>query len=1321
MKRAKFFIMTGILFSLLTLSLLTELRCETQVRVAPMKSPPVIDGKIGSEEWQGGVSFAGLGDPLEPREGSVWFGYDQNNLYFAFRTEMPPNGKLETNIKKRNGDVVSDDSVELWIVPPKEGRKTDGSPRSLGYFQLILNSAGVIYDRQHEPGYGLAPLAWNVKLETASKVSAEGYWEIEIAIPFREFGMEKLVFPSEWRMRLVRNWQNGGNQSSIPQSSSFSDVKGMMPVIFDKESAVIQVRSARMFSEGSPEIKVGVFNPTDKAVKTEVEVVLKSGDNPVLDEKQTLSIAPGQEEVYESAPVFTPKDKNSLSVTVTDKDNRKVLYQRGVIFGLAPAHKWNMIEDFLTFRLSFDNETRKAEKSKGNPEPIEVTGETTFVEGVVGKALYLKNGAEVTYDQKNNLTIPGAVSFWIQFKDDPKATYFWWTRNKEDGYLGFQNTGDLNLNIWVQYFPGIFTKNITGGINWKKGQWYHFLLNFYSQKIELYRDGINLAQGSLERPLNSNELAPFIIGYGNNEYAIDELQIFSRPLTLGEIQKLASGNSPGSSVGGWIAWLPSRNAVAVEAYAPSDTLQKFKFAVVVSDGNRNLFESLLKKEGWQKTAIGTSLVFRDTINVPDLPEGTYSVFLQEIESDGGKGKELLRRDIIVKHYSWLHNNLGESEVVIPPFTPLEVSGNKVKSVLRTHTLGNLGLWQQVESEGKEILSRPISLNVESAGKLLNWQSKPVKVTETKPNRVRVEGQAENELMEVKSECEFDYDGLMKVTLNITPKGNKTLDQMWLEIPVKEEEGSLFHAVGEHIRANPAGFVPKGEGVVWQSRSLPQPHIENFIPYIWVGGEERGICWAADWDKDWVHSVEHSAVELVRTKGEVVIRVNLINGPIQLNRSRSIEFALQASPVKPMPEGWRDMVYDFDSPGRTRFHILWPPAYGGHYGWASRYPLDEDWTIIQKLSEAQKTGNVDQNFIEQWIKKVKEHPGNLTFREVEANLRAEVNFGFNVAKSFYQRKPPGKLMPYSCGCESPDLLPEFPVFGDEWKSPMHASASFRDYAVWYADKMMENGMGGIYFDNSFFAAKYNWPMGEAYIGDDGEVHPSLGLWRVRELVKRLAVMMYEKGRDPFVYVHMTNGNVLPILAFAQANLDWEWKRGGNDYQERFTPDFIRAESMGRQAGTIPNVLGGITGVAEGSEEYIHLTRTGLAMALPHQIFFYAYSYEPTCAKAREIISPYVSQSENKSYFYWENQAIIKAPDNLMVTIHQAKDKLLLVIGNLGEGGDYEIGINPEKIGFSKISSAVNRETDVKVPVQGNNLKVSIKKHDFALIEVQLLQR
>ncbi|MCF7854041.1 MAG: DUF6067 family protein [Candidatus Pacebacteria bacterium] len=1301
-----------------------------EARLPRMPAAPNIDGHMTSDEWRGSTSFHGLGNPVEPREGQAWFGYDRENLYVAFRTQMPPTGQLITNVKRDGVEVVMDDSVELWVVPPDKGRSLDG-PKGKGYFQLIVNSTGMSYRRHHEPGYGLPAATWHPDICWASSTD-DDYWYLELAIPLTDLGVEELILPATWKIRLVRNWKNPWNQAAVPQAVHFGDTQSMAAIRLDQESCAVRIDTPRTSPDGERDLPINLYNPRETSLSALLDVKILAGNKTLVDEQKTVSLSGKASKTVRIPLRETMAGREVLTVQVTDAETNQTAYQRTVVLTPKPDKLWTLPEADLAFYLPFDKKTVLPTVAKGKKKPVEAEGNYDFIDGIKGQAVYFKENARLLYDNQRNLPIPGAVSFWVKvFRDrrppssdaepshNHSYTTFWRTQFKGNGYLGIQDSVYGLLLFFFHHFPGIRDGHIGAGFPWQQGKWFHICANIREDGAELFLDGKKLGQTTFERQLKSDELSPFLIGGAGQ--AIDELKIFSRTLTPAEVAKQALGQE---SIDGKISWFPTINSLVFEAIAEPDTASGPPLKIVLQgqDEEAVIASYTIAEKDWNKTDAKTVRI-RKVMALPELEQGTYRAFLRREESDKTEHR-LLSKDIVVKHYEWANNELGKSNVIIPPFTPLNVSKNEVSCILRTYRLGPLGLPAQVTSLEKDILSRPISLTMVADGQPVEWkETAPVEFEEMQPHTVRFKASAANEIMDITSVGTVEYDGLLTLRLSITPKATaKSIDSMALDIPVKDDIAQLFHAVGEHIRANPAGIIPAGNGVVFESRRIPQPRIDNFIPYIWIGQERRGICWVADWDKDWVHSDTRSAVELVRNDGEVMIRVNILNGPLTLDRKRHIEFALMASPVKPMPEGWKEKVFNFDYPGRTKYTILWTASAGFHYGWASRYPLDQDWSLIDKLVETQKTGTIDDAFVDAWVKKVMDHPGPLNHRASEKYVRHHVKSGFYRARDMHEQGSEDcRLIPYSVAAAGTGHLPEHEVYGDEWQfqRPMNCSQSFRDYAVWYAAKMIDHGMRGIYVDNSFATAKYTWPMGEGYIGDDGEVHPNLGiLSRTRQLVKRLAAMMVEKGMDPFVYVHMTNGNTLPMLSFAQANLGWEWKYGGADCQEKFTPGYIRAVNTGQQTGTIPVVLGGVAGVDKDPVEKARLTRTFLAMTLPHHFFVYAHVDSATAIAVRDRMLEFMEGRKTHTHFYWNNRHILDAPENLMVTVHEADNELLLVIGNLGKAGTYEITLNMTELNASGIQQTINQETGEPIPVKNNQVSLDIAKHDLALLHMTL---
>ncbi len=1298
----------------------------TMVSASGFSRPPAIDGVIHDEEWKNAALITGVmrGKTLDPRACLTWIGYDEKRVFIAVRSELPPGRRLLTRITKRGDNVVADDSIEIWLAPPKD--RAEG-PRRFGYFQLIVNSKGVIYDRHHEPGYGQPPKAWKVKLKNAHLLTSDGYWDAEFAIPFSEIGLSKP--PAELRFLVARNFHAPHCQAPITPCQAFTARENYALLRLDRNAPVIQVRG---FSRPGVFLPLALFchNPGAKQVGILASITIDPGQGEPLKYSKTLTLNPGNSVTCMTDAGFNRADHGLITMTIKD-GNGKLLYGRCLRFAPMPRRRWNNREAFLRFRHCFENADLRADYSSvGKALPLSKTADVALVPGRRnrGKALRLGRGASAVFSRRN-FAIPGSISCWVCLleKHPPKSYLrFWSSKYKSSGYIFMQlnNNHGSKVMFGAHHFSGIKHNLAISGMHPQPGEWHNIIVNLTPDKAVLYIDGVQVALKAFRRPLRAEELSDLMFGSGGCLFAIDDFEVYDRPLRKSEIKRIAMGDNPAD---GRICYFPSLRQVIAEAtldlqkLPPKPTLA---FVVTDKDGKVMLRRDVDIAE--EAKAIGpNALLLRKALDLPDLQDGVYRTFmLLGSRRRPTAQRKLFNRSFRVRHYEWVANRIGLSDIVVPPFTPLVVRKNRVSCVLRTYHLCASGFPCGIDAKGRQILAAPVkAVAVAKTGKLA-WQALGLTFTGKKNTRVCYVAGARNDRLRMTVRGEFDYDGLLKLSLVLDPLNSKPLERLYLDIPVRKSIATLFHAVGEGVHSNPAGLIPGRLGTVFSSRSLPQPHLDNFIPYLWVGGEERGICYAADWDRGWTHCKERDAVELIREKDAVVIRLNLLNGPLVLKKKREIQIVLMASPVKPMPRDWRafsDNYSRFRLPGRSFAQCLYSPLYWGAFsGWYSRYPAFKDFTYFKKLDEARRTGKVDSDYISRFLKRVENAPlqevpwRKRGMKDVAGHIRG----GFSLARRLSAVNPNSRFFVYTCTREISTNLPENEVYGDEWqyRERGQVSRSFQDYAIYYTAKMIDNGCGGIYFDNTFFAAKYTWPTGEAYIDEKNEIHPSVGLWRIRNLIKRTAVMMVEKGKEPLLLVHQTNGNTLPALAFATISMGMEMKYGQTDFQDRFTPGYIRAVNLGRQGGFFPEVLDGLRGNREHKK---WLTRTMLACLLPHEI-------QPTAGigtnvtvlrKAYQILWDFGKAEPDTRFLpYWNNSNSITAPADVLVSAYRRKNRLMLIIGNYGGDMKLAVTLNLSKLGVNAIREAVNAETGGKLEIRRNRVIMKLKKHDFALVQV-----
>ena len=689
----------------------------------------------------------------------------------------------------------------------------------------------------------------------------------------------------------------------------------------------------------------------------------------------------------------------------------------------------------------------------------------------------------------------------------------------------------------------------------------------------------------------------------------------------------------------------------------------------------------------------------ENLELPGLGPALYFV---EFTIEGGAAPIRLTRWFYRQTFPWEQEKLGLDDVVIPPFEPLAVdeSATRVSCVLRTHEHGPAGLWKQVTSQGRELLAGPIRLEATAGGQMVAATGAAPKITDRKPTRVAGTAAWKAGGLEGTTDFAYDYDGYTEFTLALAPTAAE-IDRVQLVIPLKASEAWLLHPVTTLLRHHYAGRVPAGTGKVWDSANLPGGKmLGTFVPYVFVGGPERGICFAADNDRDWISDPNVPACEIDRDGETVNLRLNLVARPHRLTRPRTIRFALQATPAKPMPTepvSWRR--WWFTNPKHGRRHDVLGTMMGVNIGWGAAqlvtdiFPANEDVSFWEAMAANRDKGKLDKDFLEHWKRR---HPalaesfntykwGLETVSFVPPNKGGTTSFKYIFP---YLNPRGGSSLDSAFATTYLDEWSSVDVAAPGWKpgpdrtrrekfAPVwygcEPVASNVDHQVWWLRKMVETFADGPYWDNFF--VKASWVPAEAggpaYVDDEGRLKPGVNLSGFRSLVKRTAVMMHTLGKRPLSWIHMTNANVVPVLSFGAVNLDWEWrdlgKQAGVDIQDRLgidrDPALVLVQSTGLQAGNVPVAIDRFH--AKGKEAIAWQMRTGLAVCLPHEIR--QKDGGPDAAFAQATLDEFGYGLPDCTVFrYWEDGHPLEATGARIRGLVLARNgKALLAIGNYGQ--------------------------------------------------------
>ena len=648
---------------------------------------------------------------------------------------------------------------------------------------------------------------------------------------------------------------------------------------------------------------------------------------------------------------------------------------------------------------------------------------------------------------------------------------------------------------------------------------------------------------------------------------------------------------------------------------------------------------------------------------------------------------------------WENTHCGITDKVYPPFTPIAVKGNTLSTVLRDHTLDGLGLWSQVVAKGEPILAAPMRLEAKAGGKTLEWKTAAApRFTKKAGHETTLEGEASCAALTAKTKCLWEYDGMMKVDLDLAPAGNGQVDELELVIPVKAAVATLMHSTTA-TRANPSMEIPAGKGVVWDSRSMVQTIGKGtFTPYIWIGGAERGVCWFADNDQGWIADDKEPAIEVERAGDTVNLRVRFINKPGVVKAPRRIVFGLMATPVKPIPAESRAWWGGPASPRSFVDHL--PSAlFAGFSDKETLDPLGGDFSIFQYFAKHQGTGKEPadaEQVLGDWIRKNGGDP--------EKKNKGQLG---DLKKGFNRTVGNSDIAFYTNPALEDGSTPQGQQFRHEWRSGVGGMGcnfvrSYNDYAAWCYDQILATGLKcGMYQDNTFPVASTDVIAGGTYVREDGSIQAGWNIFGHREFYKRLFVVGWERmKRLPLIYPHTTNGMTIPQFSFATIHLALEWEQGSlRTFQEKFKFPLLRTEVMGKQAGLIPRILCGMwDGAADASlNGYLHRTREGVLLL--HDS--YPRGMGPYFGEVIKELMPLGFHKESCEFIgYWDKPAGVKAPEGTEVSLFKMeKGVLAVVVDTSGKAGARRVTFDAKALG-REIKNVRDFEADLLAAKQAD---------------------
>lgn len=285
-----------------------------------------------------------------------------------------------------------------------------------------------------------------------------------------------------------------------------------------------------------------------------------------------------------------------------------------------------------------------------------------------------------------------------------------------------------------------------------------------------------------------------------------------------------------------------------------------------------------------QTLPSSSILVKARVELAGLKPGDYRM---EYCFSGRDGKEFFRSyelyRVYPEHPEWENCQAGISDEVPSPWTPVEATAGEFRCWGKTYRFGS-GLPDSIRTQGRELLAAPLELKLGKENVIFS-----TRLIEHGASFAIYELAAEKSGIRFNLTLKAEFDGLLWGRLTLGPESAPVrIGHLAFSIPLKREYANYF----DNCRSAGGKIILNG---------MPEKELTNdlsVMPFFWIGSDSVGLMGGMPSLKGWhVRNKNRSMVLDVR-KESVSIHWNLIADPLELKSARTIEFYLQATPVKP---------------------------------------------------------------------------------------------------------------------------------------------------------------------------------------------------------------------------------------------------------------------------------------------------------------------------------------------------------------------------------------------------------------------------------------
>lgn len=933
-------------------------------------------------------------------------------------------------------------------------------------------------------------------------------------------------------------------------------------------------------------------------------------------------------------------------------------------------------DDAVTFYAPYDGSIEPA-LATGSAE-VTVGGAPRFVPGKVGQAVVVNNDNWLGYALPGNMNpSQGAIEFWLQPIDwdgtDETNSHFF------VGAFGRDRIYVYKFARWRQFTFHVNTddsdhyESLAAGIyHWQAGDWHHAVVTWDAAYMRIYLDGEICAEASIPSAIDDlgdviyvgRELATPQFAAG--ETAIDELRIYPRPLFPEEVARAYQRAENPAIVRQlyedlliYYTGFPSRRRADLQFVSSVGVPEGGAATLTITDpatGATPVEQPL--------TVEPTGTLAGCEIDTSRFVPARYDVTVRITDADG---QELLSQTKLlwIRDKFWQREPQGLTTRVPSPWEPVEVGGLTVKTWNRIYRLGR-GQIQSVTTAGEQVLARPIGLTCGTAVTVVrDWT-----LVEQTPQRAVFASELALGAAHIPQRLTIEYDGFMR--LDVTVPGGAGLPALQLEAPMRREIAKYRRTSSQREQYYVSGEFAPG---AW-----PAAEVYDF----WMGNEDLGLNVIWEGCKGWPTEGDETQVELTADDEEAVFRAQIARAPVTLERPLSLSFGITATPVRPLPVGWRADWRLSPRVGETPEPEV-AAEYGARYAviWWSPRPDTPRWFAFPEPDDPEAFRAMVNDYHARGVKVL--IYGNLT------NLSPNVPEAIEYSGEWFHRPTPALL---------PD--PDDPAPPERWLPANLRDPAWIDCIIGQQARIIdEYGVDGWYFD---CATPYSV----------AGVHP---VFDYREACRRAYVALHERRPEGRIITHMSGHYTAAFLSFTDAMLQGEQYRWPlphwqvkNDYTQVLRLDYARTELTGRNLGVAPVFLPEFPGGAEGARNRRNSEHL-LAFTRLHDINVWPIWADPE--PFREIWRAQderfgIGEADVVFLPYWERPPAATDAADVLVSGYRRPGRGMLVVSNFLGHENRIVTVTPHRavLGFKRPLTAADLLTGEPISIDAGSLRLEL---------------